>query len=723
MDSLRSKLNVQLADTTRARNMLLFAREFSKTNKDSGIFYFKKAISFAEMKILTLKDNHPEVKFYSLRKCGALQNIGILYYDKSEFKKAEPFLLQALNLRKKYEDKIGIASCYSVLGIVYFQLGNMDAAMNSFKRSLKLEEELGRKNAISDLMNNMALVYTTRGLIAKALECHEKSLKYREEMGDKIGISASLNNIASILHIQNRIDDALEYFKRSLKMSEEANDKMGIGTALGNIAIIYAEKKDLEKSIEYNRKSLKVREEIGDKQGIAASLLILANNFLSEGKKDEALKYNEACLKICLEIGDKQKITSIYINMADIFFKEKKIIEAQKFAEKAFKLSNETGITTDIKDAALMMKDIYSFQKKPAEGLKMFELYVRMRDSINNEETRNSTLKKQYEIEFNSKEREVKLLANAERKILLQKQEEDNKKNAIIVTSVIFVLILVSIFSIIILRSLRENKKTNEIVVKQKQLVEAKQKEVLDSIQYAKRLQDAILPADHYWKENLSDSFVLYKPKDIVAGDFYWMEKINGLVLFAVGDCTGHGVPGAMVSVVCSNALNRTVLEFKITDPGKILDKTRELVISTFEKSDKEVKDGMDISLCCFNPKSNLLLWAGANNALWYTKNNEIITVKANKQPIGKFELQQPFTTHSIQLNKGDMIFLTSDGYSDQFGGLKGKKFKYNQLANLLLSNLEKPLKEQKEILDKTFEDWKGINEQVDDVCIVGVKI
>jgi tetratricopeptide (TPR) repeat protein len=724
LDSLKASYNnTRFSDTVRVKSMLNFAREFGKINRDSAIFHFKKALTLIEMKILVLKADDPEIQFYNIKKGSAIYNVGYFYFLQGNFVKAESLWQQSLSVRKGNNDKAGIAQSMTGLGTIYLNQGKIEQAMNYYKRSLKIEEELGNKLAISRLMNNMALVYMNKGLVEKSLECHKKSLKYNEEIGDKSAIGASLNNIAIIYHSQKQIDDAIDWFTRSLKITEEVNDKKGIATALSNLALMYREQHKIEKAIEHDRRSLKLMEEIDDKQGIATSLSSLGQNYFEEGKLKESLESYNKSLKIFEEIGNLQRTSSALVAMSYIYLKEKKYGEAVKFADKGFKLSNETGIPNEIGSAAEVMKDVYTAINKPAEALKMYELYIRMLDSVNNEENKNTILKKQYEIEFNSKEREVMLMADTERKILVQKQDADKKKLAIIVISVLFVLILVSIFSIIILKSLRENKKTSEIMRRQKQLVEAKQKEVLDSIQYAKRLQDAILPAGNYWKENLADSFVLYKPKDIVAGDFYWMEKVGDLLLFAVGDCTGHGVPGAMVSVVCSNALNRTVLEFKITDPGKILDKTRELVISTFEKSDKEVKDGMDISLCCYDPKTKLLQWAGANNALWYIKDGELASIKANKQPIGKFELQKPFTTNALQLNKSDMLFLISDGYSDQFGGPKGKKFKYKQLTDLLLANREKTTTALKELLDKTFEDWKGLNEQVDDVCIVGVRI
>jgi serine phosphatase RsbU (regulator of sigma subunit) len=180
-----------------------------------------------------------------------------------------------------------------------------------------------------------------------------------------------------------------------------------------------------------------------------------------------------------------------------------------------------------------------------------------------------------------------------------------------------------------------------------------------------------------------------------------------------------------MVSVVCSNALNRTVKEFGVTEPGKILDKVRELVIETFDKSESEVKDGMDISLCAINTNSRTIQWAGANNPLWILEKHskEMREVKADKQPVGKFTAQKAFTTHEMQLKEGDSIYLFTDGYPDQFGGPKGKKFKYSSLSTLLKECVDSGMSEQKEILRNTFHSWKGSLEQVDDVCVIGVRL
>jgi serine phosphatase RsbU (regulator of sigma subunit) len=282
---------------------------------------------------------------------------------------------------------------------------------------------------------------------------------------------------------------------------------------------------------------------------------------------------------------------------------------------------------------------------------------------------------------------------------------------------------LLTLFSIQLISYFLNSSKihTERTIVKMNTKLSLKNKETLDSIKYAKRIQSAILPSSRTLDTLLPNSFVVYKPKDIVSGDFYWVQKIEDTQFFAVADCTGHGVPGAMVSVICHNALNRSIREFNLVKPSDILDKTRELVVQEFEQSDESVSDGMDVILCTL--KGNTLEYSGAHNPLWICRNEELIETRADKQPIGNFIYSKPYTNHIIQVEKNDIIYMSTDGFSDQFGGEHGKKMKRKNLKDYLISISKKPLDYQREILHVKFDTWKGNFEQIDDVCIMGVKV
>jgi serine phosphatase RsbU (regulator of sigma subunit) len=257
-------------------------------------------------------------------------------------------------------------------------------------------------------------------------------------------------------------------------------------------------------------------------------------------------------------------------------------------------------------------------------------------------------------------------------------------------------------------------------------LLVQKNKDITDSITYAKRIQQAILPTDKFVKDLLPESFVLYKPKDIVSGDFYWVAQWGNHLLFAAVDCTGHGVPGAFMSIVGQNLLNQAVNEHGLTKPNLVLNALNKGVSRTLGKNeDSQIKDGMDIALCALDKKRMILEFAGAYNPLWLLRNNEIIEIKGNKFPIGSFidNSIQNFTNNEIQLQSGDILYIFTDGYADQFGGEKGKKFKYKNIKKILLENRNETMDRQKEILDKTLEKWKGDLEQLDDILFMGVKI
>jgi serine phosphatase RsbU (regulator of sigma subunit)/tetratricopeptide (TPR) repeat protein/putative methionine-R-sulfoxide reductase with GAF domain len=264
-------------------------------------------------------------------------------------------------------------------------------------------------------------------------------------------------------------------------------------------------------------------------------------------------------------------------------------------------------------------------------------------------------------------------------------------------------------------------------VVKQKEIIEEKNKHITDSIKYAKRIQEAIIPGEDSVKELLKNSFVLYKPKDIVSGDFYWIERKENKILFAVVDCTGHGVPGAFMSIIGFNGLNQIVNEYGYTKPSEILTQLNKTISYTLRQrvEDSVIRDGMDMAICCIDLDNNKLEFAGAFNPLFIIRNNEVLEIKGDKQPIGNFlgHENYVFTNREIDLLPSDKLYLFSDGYADQFGGPIGKKLKYNYFRQLLLDNHQKPMPDQKQAIDSFFENWKEGYEQIDDVCVIGVGI
>ncbi|TSJ42083.1 tetratricopeptide repeat protein [Fluviicola chungangensis] len=589
------------------------------------------------------------------------------YPDSASFYADQLYAMAGKMHSRKYQ-----AAAWNVQGASYSLRGDNTRAITYFTRSLKIMESLKDQKGIASCLNNIGVIYNEQGKYRKAGEYYQRALIINKQRGDSSSIALSYSNLGNIYRYRKNYSKAIDYHQKSIAIYQSLRDDYSLGMSFHFIGVTYFDMGDYQKALEFNEKSIPYYEKSENLLGLPEVLNILGKIYDKKGDLQKAIQYNKEALE----------------------------------------LAKKVDAAAAMRESSLSLYEDYKKLGKFRDALEMHELYIRMRDKVTNEESQQELIRQELSYEFEKQQAIDK--KEHEKRLAVQK---------VILFSVIGGSLLVLVFAVIVINRLRITRKQKAIIERQKDLVEEKQKEILDSITYAKRLQDAILPPIDIFKDHFPESFILYKPKDIVAGDFYWMEKTGNLILVAVADCTGHGVPGALVSVVCSTALNRAVMEFGLTAPGKILDKTREIVLETFAKSPKDVKDGMDISLASINTKTLEIEWAGANNPLWYVSNEELHVITADKQPIGSSFDPQPFKTHQLQLQKGDLVFLFTDGYADQFGGEKGKKFKYTPLKELLLKNAPLPMSSQEARLESTFENWKSGIEQVDDVCIMGIRV
>lgn len=702
-------------DTSLAGAYVALSEVLGISNIDTIKFLceYSQALSEKSLK----NHNTLQVKTSLLNSLAAsLNNLGYLNHYKGQFMEALDYFHRSLKLREEIGDKIGIVSSLNNIGAFYQTQGQLKEALEYYQRGLIISEEIDDKSGIAYSLNNIGFIYNGQGQIKEALDYYHRSLKIREEIKEKKGIADALNSIGFIYSSLGKVKEALDYYHRSLIICEEIGDKYGKALSLNNIGNIYLDKVQLKEALEYFQSSLKIQEEIGNEKGLVVSLNNIGAIYYKQGQLNEALDYFSRGLKINEETGIKEDIAYSLNYIGVIYFDQGQLKEAFIYEQKSLALARELGYIELIKRASILLTKIYKKQGKGIQALEMYELYISMRDSIDNEETQKAAIQQQAKYEYEK----AQAVKDKEHEKQLAIEQERQARQKVVTYATASGLGLVGIFLFFVMNRLRVTRKQKVLIEKQKEEVEEAHQEIKDSIAYAKRIQSAILPPNKVVKEYLQESFILYKPKDVVAGDFYWLEHKDNKVLFAAADCTGHGVPGAMVSVVCNNGLNRSVREHSLTEPGKILDKTREIVIQEFEKSEEEVKDGMDIALCSL--EGNKLQYAGANNPLWIIREGELIETKANKQPIGKFDNLEPYTTHSFELQKGDSIYIFSDGYVDQFGGEKGKKLKAKAFRELLLSIQDKSMEDQKQIIDKAFETWKGDLEQIDDVCVIGVR-
>jgi tetratricopeptide (TPR) repeat protein len=676
-------------------------------------------------------------------------NIGLIHNNQGGIPLALEYYHKSLEIYEEIGDKRGMAISYNNIGLIHDNQGDIPLALEYHHKSLKIQEEIGNKNGIALSYNNIGYIHNAQGDIPLALEYYHKSLKIQEEIGNKKGIALSYNNIGLIHHNQGDIPLALEYYHESLKIQEEIGDKKGMATSYNNIGLIHHNQGDpsitssKEESLragqalalEYYHKSLEIYEEIGDKRGMAYSYNNIGYIHDNQGDIPLALEYYHKSLKIQEEIGDKRGMAYSLANICNLYLSRGSelglstraaLALARENGERGLQIAQELGFPDQIKRNAGVLSKVAIAEGNYKEALEMRNLEVQMQDSLMSEEAQKAAVQQQVKYEY-EKAQAVKQKEYEKQMALSGAREE--KQKIIIYTAAGASLMLIA-FLVFVFNRLKVTRKQKSIIESTHQQLAEHHKEIQDSIKYAKRIQEAILPSMSAMSDALKDSFVLYKPKDVVAGDFFWMERVapagnksEGAVYFAAADCTGHGVPGAMVSVVCSNALSKALLEEGIAETGKLLDRTREIVIHRLAKSGEEVKDGMDISLCMVDFDRMTLQWSGANNPLWLIRNGELTETKPDKQPIGVHDNITPFTTHNFELQKDDTVYIFTDGFQDQFGGEKQKKYMTKQLKNLMLGLTHENMDNQKTILDKEFENWRGQIEQVDDVCVIGVRL
>jgi serine phosphatase RsbU (regulator of sigma subunit) len=654
------------------------------------------------------------------------------YYDKDDYEGADKLLKKTREVIerviKKTKDSTTYRAHLADLTTFYFFKGDIASCLDVSLKLINYDYRNSDSLLIAASLGNTAILYRKSGNYPKAIYYLQESIKINQ-VHARVELAGNYANLANVYSDIRQYKKAGWYFHEALRMRTEAKDEKGLALSYANIANHYSNIEKPDSSLYYYSKAIMLNEKLKFPDSKKAlTFNNFTNLYIEADQIDSAIKYLHITQKYLNEKSNPFLLAHFYENRGDISQHQKKFKEAIVDYNLSIKYSN---LNKDISRLAGLYKakarcfyylrDIDSTfeNKKLADALK---------DSLFNASKTSEITRYEMQNQFDKEQEEIK------REQLKKELETKNalERKQILIYAALAGLVLLLGLVLIVLKSNNQKKKDNLILQQKNDLIEAQKKDIIDSINYAKNLQQAILPPIKKIKDELGDSFVYYKPKDIIAGDFYWLHKSDDTVLFAVADCTGHGVPGALVSVVCSNALDSSVKEYNLTDPGKILDKTKEIVLETFSKTGQNVKDGMDISLCSIQrhtkEKSSITIkWAGANNSLWYIHKDEIQELTADKQPIGLSENNKPFTTKILELDKGDTLYFSTDGYYDQFGGDKGsasgKKFMRKRLAQLFFEMKDQSMEAQMALIDKTFNSWKGNLEQIDDVCVSGVKL
>ena len=845
-----------------------------------------------------------------------LKKLSKIYFNKNPLK-ALDYYHKALKIAYKIDNKSEIASLHYHIGQVYREQGIYDLSIESFSKSLKINKELQEKGAAGWCYIDIGNVYYSMEIYKTSWKYYKKAINIFKESNNNGGLAVPYNNLALICIRKNNNDSALLYFNKALKIREKQNNKYLIAHSYNYIARIYKNTGQYEKALDIYNNAYNLYNEINNKSGVSEVLTSIGSVYEKQNKYKQAIQKYKQSLFIYEETGDNLGIAFSYYKIAFTYYLQNIYRQTIEYSTKSLNIALKNGLLIEEKDSYNLLYQAYLSSGNYKQAFNYLNKYFTIKDSIYSENVIKKINNQEFRIEVEKKEKEIELLIKD--KAL---NESEIKKQKIVKYSFIigFVLILIIVF--IIYNRYKLKKKANEQlagrnveITKQKEeismqrdQISLQKKEITDSIIYTKRIQQAILHPQEYLNKDILEHFILFKPRDILSGDFYWItahppvpsqregeknnpppgppkkgegkrdgkvlpfgEDLGGAsIIIAAVDCTGHGVPGAFMSMLGISFLNEIVskhtpahahsnappqhtpantqsnpppliegiegnneksplkkggalaggLQGDVLQANEILNQLRKQVMNSLHQTGKygETNDGMDIALCILNMETNELQYAGANNPLYIIRNNEkspssmqsavsnekevgswqlavgnkeevssqqsrkdgisaplqsaignrqgnvetrhasslhslslsanhthnlsgfgepdsvsnekhiLYEVKADRMPIGiqiekNIENLPSFSNNEIKLTKGDTLYIFSDGYTDQFGGKNGKKFKSRQFKELLISIQHKTMPEQKEILDKTIKEWKGNLEQVDDILVIGIRV
>ena len=659
----------------------------------------------------------------------SLNNIGNVYLKQADYDDAIENYEQSLTIRQDIDDQVGVASSLNNLGLVYRSQGDLERALVYYQNAHKIFEQLDDQVGLANAHNNLGIVYRGNGNLEKALQNFLEALDRFRKLGNNVGEANSLNNIGNIYYQQEKFQKALEFYENSLAISQRLGDKSAAAGQHSNMGGVYLALGDSNKALENTERALVLQKEIGDDKGQISTLNNLGAYYLESKNYERALGYFLAAEKIQKRIGDHSYTTVTLTSIADIYGAEKNETQQLKYLNRARKEAHSYGSTEDEISVFDKLAEAYADQGEFKMSYEFQQRAKAVRDSLDRIVSSRELAEMQIKFETEQKQREIELLSKEKEVQDLKITKQNTVRNMIIAVAVLAILMLMLIYA-----RYRTKKKANEELDRknqeielQKKTVEEKNWEITSSIEYAKRIQDAVMPSMDEIRTAIPDCFVFYRPKEIVSGDFYWYGKNGNDAFIAAVDCTGHGVPGAFMSMIGNDHLNQIVNVEKRTQPDEILNRLHHEIQVTLKQKHgvTDNHDGMDIALCVFNREKNRLLFSSANRYLYQIRDGELTETKGDHFNIGGImhEDVRKYTLHEMELKKGDVFYIFSDGVSDQFGGEKAKKFGYRRLKDLLIELHTKPMSEQKNLFEKQMMEWMGENNQIDDFLLIGIRV
>jgi serine phosphatase RsbU (regulator of sigma subunit) len=631
-------------------------------------------------------------------------------FDKLQLAKTDTDRVKMMDSLFNYYEKVN-----SIRALSY--------AQEALDLSVAIKYEKGIMNCNYDLAMNSSDSYD----YSKAIEYFLKSMEIAERKNDLNRMGAIYNHMGIILSYQGKNQDSKKYFEKCLAIYKKKKNQNRMAVCLNNMGIASKEMKDYDKALEYYQQAMAIFTQEHYPVGIASTLNNLGIVNSLQGHYDSAMAYYARARQVYLEMKDTSMASGIYVNIGDLYTKKKEYEKALTYYLQAKGLCISSGNKNFQKNSYEGLAECYEKLGKYKEALFYNQAAQRLKDTIQ----RDDGLQQLHDLEKKnallSAEREMDKLKHKQ-KLEMQVQQEQTKRSRVVLVAALVILLIVSGLSYFLFKS---NKKVNQ----SNRELEEKKKEIQDSINYARNIQRAMLPEVSLLARYFPEGFGLFLPKDVVSGDFYWFNELNDTIYLAVADCTGHGVPGGFMSMIGMDKLNQILIDKHIEKPSDILHSLNKSIKDALKQSSEAlsldasggsvvVRDGMDIAVCHIDFKKYELQYAGANRPLWIIRNKELLEFAPTKSAIGGHTSKdQIYVNNSIAIQKGDCVYMTTDGYADQFGGAQKKKLMTRELKRFLLEIHQEHMEKQETRLAEKFNTWRGGLEQVDDVLVFGVRI
>lgn len=612
--------------------------------------------------------------------------------------------------------------------------GSYGQALRELHLANELNRALGNRQREAACLSNLGIIHLNLGNLTKALEHHASALALREKLNDSAGIANSLNNLGVLYTELGNHAQALEYYTSSLNMKRKLGQEDRLAVNLNNIALCHRELGDTAKARELFLLSLDSYHRQGDLNGEAMVLGNLGNLSAQMGLIKESRSYHEQALALQKQLGNPEGVALEHLGLSGWHLRQGDARTALLHADSSLQLAGSIGSLKLMRDAHTQLSVAYEKTGATAKSLHHLKESQRLNGELSTEEASRQLAELEARMETARIEGELNLL-KAENELNVQRIAFEKKVGRATLGLLIMALLLIGISAY----AYRRKQQDNIMLEEKNTIIGKKNTAIVQSIQYAKRIQQAVLSSDAALASVFPDSLLLFRPKDIVSGDFFWVARQGSRCYAAVADCTGHGVPGAFVSIVGHTELTKALRELNEPEPEEILayldQRIREILRN---EASNEVSDGMDIGLTVYDPSTRMLSFCGALRPMLICSPRESVMeglqvmegnvghlhiVPANRRPVGKTDRDTPFKGVRAQLVPGDRVFLSSDGFADQFGGPNDKKFGNRPFRELILNTCDRPVPAQQAALAQTLHDWMGPRPQTDDICVLGFQV